>query len=509
MKAIGLWLAAALALVALSADDSAAPVPLNTGSDPAPPVVYAPVPLLPVPVRAVARCRSIQARAGVSLLCPTLLPRAIFGGVPGTPPRAVSVQPTGDFFRRRIAGVDIAYGAPWEGPGWRAHRWRNRPCCFLHFDVFRRAPGLAAIPKGARPATLGGRHGLLAQAREGSFYGSELYWANHVRFLWHERGVLYIATLHTFGEAETERLLGRLIASLRPVNAIRVPASRGTPVGVTPNALAAGASSLWVASLGDLSSNFRGTVYRIDPTTAAVVARLRAGPGPHALAFADRAVWAVTSNAISRLDPTARRRTASIQVGRFPKGIASGGGRVWVVNAAPFSAHGSLVAIDPATNRLSGRAVPLGRAPVAVAATRDAVWVVDELEGILLRIDPARRRIAARIKVGRSPTSVAAGPGDVWVANTGDGTISRVDPKTNRVTMTLRIGLAPRGLAIGAGAVWVASTGDGAVRRLDPHSGRISLAASGLGDPLAVAVAHGHLWVSSNGGGEVVRLRLP
>src|SRR5919201_6460726 len=107
--------------------------------DPPLPVALASVRLTPVPGRVVARCRSIQRRARVPILCPTLVPRAFTGGIPGAAPGALVVTPMGDFVGRRITGVDIAYGAPWEEDGWRAHRWRNRPCCFLHFDVFRRA----------------------------------------------------------------------------------------------------------------------------------------------------------------------------------------------------------------------------------------------------------------------------------------------------------------------------------------------------------------------------------
>src|SRR5919201_391047 len=144
--------------------------------DPPLPVALASVRLTPVPGRVVARCRSIQRRARVPILCPTLVPRAFTGG----------------------------------------------------------------IPPGGHPATLGGKHGLLVPAREGSFYGNGLYWGNHVRFLWRERGVPYVATLHTFGELATERLLGRLVRSLRPVDAMTAPARRGLPLGTTPNAFAIG-----------------------------------------------------------------------------------------------------------------------------------------------------------------------------------------------------------------------------------------------------------------------------
>jgi hypothetical protein len=48
--------------------------------------------------------------------------------------------------------------------------------------------------------------------------GDYLYFSNHTRFLWRERGVDYVATLHRFGSLqETRALLGRLIRELRPV----------------------------------------------------------------------------------------------------------------------------------------------------------------------------------------------------------------------------------------------------------------------------------------------------
>jgi YVTN family beta-propeller protein len=496
-------LAVAVLLSSLAASNAAV-----DRSDPAPPLAFAPVRMLPVSARVVARCRSIQTLAGERLLCPTLLPHATAGGIPDVPPRALSVTPIGDFFRRRVAGIDIAYGAPWEGRGWRAHRWRNRPCCFFHFDLFRRAPGRAATPKGARPATLGGKHGLLVRAHEGAYYGNGLYWANHVRFLWHEHGTNWVATLHTFGEAATERLLGRLIATLRPVNSIRPAAQGAIPVGVTPNAIASANDSLWVAALGDLTSNFRGTVYRVDATSGRVTARAHpvGGGGPHALALLDGSLWVATYNGIARIDPRTARRTAFLNVGRFPRGIAAAAGLLWVADATPFGKNGSLVSVDPRTDHLVGRAVPLGRSPGTIAACTGSLWATDELDRTVTRIDPRRRRVIAVIRVGWMPTAVACDAGAVWVANTGAGTVSRIDAATNRVTATVSIGLAPRALAAGKNSVWVAATGDGTVRRIDPLTRRVSTVLRGLAAPLALALSDGTLWVTTNEG-ELIRLR--
>ena len=45
-----------------------------------------------------------------------------------------------------------------------------------------------------------------------------------------------------------------------------------------------------------------------------------------------------------------------------------------------------------------------------------------------LRIDPRENRVVARIPVGRGVSGIAAGGGSVWVANEFDGTVSRIDP---------------------------------------------------------------------------------
>jgi DNA-binding beta-propeller fold protein YncE len=499
---------AVAAVTAAVAVAGSAPGAAPRRSDPPLPAAFAPIRLTTAPGRVLARCRSIERRAHVPILCPTLLPRAFAGGIPGVPPPALVVTPMGDFFQHRITGVDIAYGAPWESGGWRAHRWRNRPCCFFHFDVFRRSRSRRAIPPGSRRARLGGRDGLLVPAREGEFYGNGLYWANHVRFLWQEHGVPYVATLHTFGERPTERLLGRLVGSLRPVDAIAPKARRGVPLGTTPNAVAVGPGTVWVAALGDLSAAFHGIVYGVDRTTGAVVARYRTTSGAHAVALANGELWIATwRSALARYDVGTERRLASLEVGKWPRALAVGGGSLWVADAAPFARSGSLVRVDPRRARATDR-VALGRAPIAVTAAGGSVWVADELDDEVVRVDMRTLRVRARIAVGPGPTELRAGASAVWAANSGGRSVSRIDRRTNRVT-TIPVGLAPLGLAVGGGAVWAACTADGTIWRIDPRTNRAVRAWRGLDAPIALAVTGRSLWVATNGNGELVRLRLP
>jgi hypothetical protein len=211
--------------------------PLRRAADPAPASVFRPARLLATPKGIVDRCRLAQARSRFPVLCPVRVPRPFIGwrqgklpalGADVLPAPGTSWRSRSDpaYRNRRFSGVSIGYGAPWEpdsGTDWRAHLWRNHPCCFLHFEVFWRAEGRQHVPPGARPATLGGRHGLLKDATSwGPASPSEdgLYWANHTRFLWRERGVPYVASVHRFGTLQATRaLLDRLIRELRPVGA--------------------------------------------------------------------------------------------------------------------------------------------------------------------------------------------------------------------------------------------------------------------------------------------------
>jgi YVTN family beta-propeller protein len=57
--------------------------------------------------------------------------------------------------------------------------------------------------------------------------------------------------------------------------------------------------------------------------------------------------------------------------------------------------------------------------------------------------------------VGRGPRAVAVGAGSVWVANEPDGTVSRIDPRRNVVVSTIGVRSTPIDLEVGLGAVWV------------------------------------------------------
>jgi hypothetical protein len=183
-------------------------------------VLNAPVRLRPLPRAAARVCKRQQRAVRFVVLCPLRLPRATYAyNGPPPPLRALPVVFVLGGETGRLYGMEFAYSAPVEGGSdWRQHVWLNRPCCFLHFTVWR---AMGAIPRGVTRAYIGGKHGLLKLA---SGYRIDetagIYWSNHDWFFWRQGGVRYAASLHFFGRRRTLALLNRLVRELRPAAAI-------------------------------------------------------------------------------------------------------------------------------------------------------------------------------------------------------------------------------------------------------------------------------------------------
>lgn len=193
----------------------------STGVDPAPKRAFEPPTLEPVPAAIARACVEMAARTPGRILCPRRLPRPFLGNLPGHEPLPLRLSIlSGRYGGGRLVpvGASFGYGAGWEpasGRDWKLHAWRNRPCCFLHFDVYEAPPRPDWLRADrARPLRLAGRSGFFAW----SSYHAPIGFSNHVRFAWREHGRWYVATLHFFGPG-TKPLLEALVRELRPVHA--------------------------------------------------------------------------------------------------------------------------------------------------------------------------------------------------------------------------------------------------------------------------------------------------
>ena len=273
-------------------------------------------------------------------------------------------------------------------------------------------------------------------------------------------------------------------------------------VGVRPAAVAVGEDGVWVVNVDD------ETLSRLDPATSNLVRTIPVGEYPSGLAVGLDAVW-VASAPLGRLVRVDAATNAAGRAAPFgacggrEASVAVGADSVWVacqavpgafrvdprtLSAVPFAYRAGLLTsasasvdpvfadvafargmlwlvdrardritqIDPATNQ-PVRQVTVGAAPVAVAATGDAIWVADRAANAVSRVALTALGRAPRvttIPVGHGPVDIAATATAVWVANGGDDSISRIDPSTDRVVTTIRLGNPPAGIAVGAGRVW-------------------------------------------------------
>ncbi len=262
--------------------------------------------------------------------------------------------------------------------------------------------------------------------------------------------------------------------------------------GVQPADVSADAESVWVANRGD------DTVSRIDPETNAVV-RTTPTASVGGMAAGAGAVWIGEGRGVRllRLDP-ALGSLRSIRLAPGPEvfdlalyPVAADDRSVWVGRSA-----GGVARVDPDAERVDAR-VALGNSPNSIAIGEGGVWVTDDVDNTVSRIDPGgTHTVSGTTPVGQEPASVAAGEGAVWVANSLDGTVSRVDPETTAVTDTIAVGGRPTGIAVGEAAVWVANSLDGTVSRIDPESSQVAATIAVGEAPEDVTVAHDRVWVS-------------
>jgi ABC-type transport system substrate-binding protein/class 3 adenylate cyclase len=262
-------------------------------------------------------------------------------------------------------------------------------------------------------------------------------------------------------------------------------------VGARPVAIASGAGALWVANLDDKS------VTRVDLSSRQAVRTIPIGDAATALAATKTAVWVTDgSGRVLKIDPRYNRVTATRSLaaaGSFLLGtvrpVLVAFGSIWVV-----SPDGHVSRIDADSGRGLG-SVGVGNVPSAIAAGAGSVWVTNNADGTVTRIDPATL-VPTTIPVGHGPAAVAVNAAGAWIANAGDNRLVRVDTATNAVAGGTRVGDGPTAVLATPTALWVANGRDGTVMRLDPHSGEVEKKIRLGGTPNAFASAGEHVWVS-------------
>jgi YVTN family beta-propeller protein len=233
-------------------------------------------------------------------------------------------------------------------------------------------------------------------------------------------------------------------------------------------------------------------------------------PGrPSAVAVDAGIVWVADDGAhvVRAIDESSGKPVGRpIEVSRNPIAIAASRDAVWVAHA-----DGSVVHIDAHTREAS-EPIRVGGSLTGIALSGRYVWIADHLTSSVVQLDGRRRRIVRVYRIRQGAVRVAVGEG-LWVTN-NESTVSRIDPHAGKIEKPIEIGVGPIGLEFDGRHVWVANSDDGTVSRIDARSGRVTKTVRVGRGPIGVAVLKG-VWVVNQddrtlgrvGGDEVIDLR--
>jgi ABC-type transport system substrate-binding protein/DNA-binding SARP family transcriptional activator len=212
----------------------------------------------------------------------------------------------------------------------------------------------------------------------------------------------------------------------------------------------------------------------------------------HALARVD-------ASSAGAIDPRSNQIVDQVRVGSGPGRIAAGFGSLWVVN----NDDSTVSRIDPATG--SEQTIAVDGDPTAIAVGAGFVWVACTGTRSVDRIDPTINRRTQRAPAGNGPSGIAISPGAVWVTNRLDDTITEIDARTGHPRRTLGAGPSPSDVVYGLGALWIANESSSTITRLDPATGGLQEFRVGNG-PGAVAIGHGSIWAANSLDGTLSRI---
>jgi DNA-binding SARP family transcriptional activator len=241
--------------------------------------------------------------------------------------------------------------------------------------------------------------------------------------------------------------------------------ARTIPLAMRPAAVAANSDSVWVAD------GRRGLLVRMDPGYERITARATWRRPPRqgdlglsrldstAVTLAGDAAWVTDgSSRIVRVDQ--RGRVTRLRSTHPLDGVVAGAGAVWAISRR----DAAVIRVDPGAARVTDDIRIVARpgteapAPIAIAATRSAVWILNGNTATVSRIDARTRGVTTTIplSVEQSPRDIDAGAGAIWVANF-DGSLTRI-PERGGTPRSSFLGASLVGVAGSAKRVWVTVT---------------------------------------------------
>jgi DNA-binding beta-propeller fold protein YncE len=213
----------------------------------------------------------------------------------------------------------------------------------------------------------------------------------------------------------------------------------------------------------------------VDPSTGRALTTMRFGgfvidvlAKPGDLAIGSGAVWVALQGEdhVKRLDAATGKLLDRYPLDE-PTALAVDGQTLWVATGDE-----RLHRIDIATGAVRAHATT--ELVTRIRIGQGGMWLLTA-DGKVLRADRRTGRILAQVPGTFRAADLAVGAEGVWVYDQHQGAVLRIDPGTNRVVRIIPVISQPlvelysRVLALGDGAVWVVDKGGEAVVRVDPN----------------------------------------
>ena len=216
-------------------------------------------------------------------------------------------------------------------------------------------------------------------------------------------------------------------------------------------------------------------------------------------------------DSVAVVDPATGRVTADLAVGTAPSSIAISSGSLWVANQGDES----LTKIDSVRRRVSIASLQLttnGDSSITgVAVANGGVWALDSYVGSLTRVpvtalaqhfapgyDLYRTLLPASDRYANDYLTLTSGGGHLWITSNHFSAVFELSPGSAQVQRTIAVPGHPLALTVGQGSIWTVATQGrgGVVARIDPVALAIVARIPVPGAPTALATGFGAVWVA-------------